>query len=295
MGSDPRNLVVDLSVTFPYICFVNLTSLSDHSLLQKTLTLAKEERAILSNVLWHLYEIDQRKLYCEEKCGSLYEYCVKVLKYSEGQASRRVTAARLLKTSPEIQVPIQKGEINLTQLGMINSHVQGMEIDSPGEKKKIIAELVGEVKGLSTRETDKVLRDKTDQKPQKVNLKLEQSSIDKLNEVRALKAHVVNNMDDLIEMMSAEVMKQWSPSFVTRKTKAALGKTRYIAVKVREEVRRRDKGRCTNCGSTYGIQFDHIHPFSQGGKTTAENLQLLCRNCNQRKGERNNSFSRPYH
>lgn len=169
-----------------------------------------------------------------------------------------------------------------------------MELETPGEKKKVIAQLVDEVKGMSTRDTDKVLRDKIGLKPQKVNLKLELTTINKLNEVKALKAHKINDMDELLEMMSAEVMKQWSPAFVVRKTKEALGKTRYIAVKVREEVRKRDKGKCINCGSNYGIQFDHIHPFSMGGRSVTENLQLLCRNCNQRKGERIENFSRPY-
>lgn len=48
--------------------------------------------------------------------------------------------------------------------------------------------------------------------------------------------------------------------------------------------------RCEACGkpsSHRGIfQIDHIHPMSKGGKTALENLQLLCRTCNQAKGDR---------
>jgi hypothetical protein len=263
---------------------MNLKHLTDQTLLKDTNSLVKSEREILSQVLWHLHEIDRRKLYCDIKCGSLYEYCIKVLKYSEGQASRRVTAARLLKTSPEIQEPIQSGEINLTQLGLINSHVQSMEFDTPEEKKSVIADLVEEVKGKSTRETDKILREKNDEKPRKVSLQLEQSTLDKLNEVKALKAHSVKDMDDLILRMSEEVMKQWSPSFVKKKAKQSLGKSRYVSVSAEAEVRKRDQGKCTNCGSTYAVEIDHIQPFSRGGKTIKSNLRLLCRNCNQRKG-----------
>ena len=55
---------------------------------------------------------------------------------------------------------------------------------------------------------------------------------------------------------------------------------------LRSEIWRRDKGRCVKCGSKNNLQFDHIIPVSKGGATTAENLQLLCRSCNLRKGNR---------
>ena len=32
------------------------------------------------------------------------------------------------------------------------------------------------------------------------------------------------------------------------------------------------------------MQADHITPWSKGGKTIAENCQMLCADCNRRKG-----------
>jgi 5-methylcytosine-specific restriction endonuclease McrA len=46
----------------------------------------------------------------------------------------------------------------------------------------------------------------------------------------------------------------------------------------------RDNGRCTQCGSTFDLQYDHVIPVAMGGATTMENLQLLCSPCNQSKG-----------
>lgn len=53
-----------------------------------------------------------------------------------------------------------------------------------------------------------------------------------------------------------------------------------------DAVYKRDCGRCVYCGSTENLQLDHIIPFSRGGATTLENMQLLCQKCNLEKSNK---------
>ncbi|HUO05927.1 MAG TPA: HNH endonuclease [Candidatus Binataceae bacterium] len=52
----------------------------------------------------------------------------------------------------------------------------------------------------------------------------------------------------------------------------------------------RDGNRCKLCGGQAGssiekLDFDHIKPWSKGGETVLENLQILCDKCNVGKGD----------
>ena len=52
---------------------------------------------------------------------------------------------------------------------------------------------------------------------------------------------------------------------------------RIIPSTVKQEVWKRDGGKCRICGATENLHFDHIIPYSKGGSSlVAENIQLLC-------------------
>jgi 5-methylcytosine-specific restriction endonuclease McrA len=57
-----------------------------------------------------------------------------------------------------------------------------------------------------------------------------------------------------------------------------------IPREVKLAVFERDGGRCVMCGSAFELQYDHVIPVAMNGASTVENLQLMCAECNQRKG-----------
>ena len=55
----------------------------------------------------------------------------------------------------------------------------------------------------------------------------------------------------------------------------------------KREAYERQKGICPRCGKYFEfeqMEADHIKPWHEGGKTIAENCQMLCKECNRRKG-----------
>lgn len=70
-------------------------------------------------------------------------------------------------------------------------------------------------------------------------------------------------------------------------TKDRRAHTRTISREVMLKVVRRDGQICQRCHEPVRddeVEFDHMIPISRGGRSTAENLRLVHRDCNRRKG-----------
>lgn len=64
---------------------------------------------------------------------------------------------------------------------------------------------------------------------------------------------------------------------------------RAFTEKQKREAYEKQGGICAKCGHHFELsemEADHITPWSQGGKTLAENCQMLCRDCNRRKTDK---------
>lgn len=61
---------------------------------------------------------------------------------------------------------------------------------------------------------------------------------------------------------------------------------RQLPKSLREAVYARDGRVCAECGATEDLSIDHIMPEALGGADDLDNLRVLCRPCNSRKGKR---------
>ncbi len=57
-----------------------------------------------------------------------------------------------------------------------------------------------------------------------------------------------------------------------------------LRLEVKRAVWARCGGRCVECGGDSLLEFDHVIPLAMGGSDGERNLQLLCCECNRRKG-----------
>lgn len=64
---------------------------------------------------------------------------------------------------------------------------------------------------------------------------------------------------------------------------SCFAQSRYISETTKKIVFSRDGGSCQCCGSSLNLEYDHVTPFSCGGKNDVSNIQLLCQRCNRSK------------
>lgn len=70
-------------------------------------------------------------------------------------------------------------------------------------------------------------------------------------------------------------------------SRVVLPVNRLIPSHVKQEVWKRDHGRCVQCGEMENLHFDHDIPFSKGGSSlTAANVRLLCAKHNLQKSDK---------
>jgi hypothetical protein len=126
---------------------MDLAGCSDREILSDVGRLVGSHRVITAKLVAYLAEIEHRRLHLEAGFPSMFEFCVKKLGLSEGEAYRRIVAARLLQRFPSVYSLLESGRVNLSALELLREHLT----------RENHGELFDAVSGMSKREVEVVL------------------------------------------------------------------------------------------------------------------------------------------
>lgn len=213
---------------------MDLKYLTDKQLVLDLQNLVKSERELLIKILYHLKEVEKRKLYSDYNCSSLFDYACKELKYSADQACRRIQAMRMLKEIPEVASKINSGELSLTNINQAQRYFNENKVVSRTEKIGVLKTLMNK----STREGQKELLrlSPTIPLPQEVKKQISPSYAytsfnmsemleAKLNELKSLLGPNAYNlkMSELIEIMADLALEKLKQQKFGKKRAAQFG------------------------------------------------------------------------
>jgi hypothetical protein len=262
---------------------------TDQEIEEKTLEARHIERRATGDVIAFLEENERRRLYAK-KHSSLFEYCLKVLQYSENEAQARISSMRLVREVPSLKENLNSGKLHLTHLTMARSLFNKEEERFNSTEKK--EALLHSFKGKSKRACERIIATyspeavliKEKERPVTENLTelklvISDELLLKLKRLRDLSGK--ETITDLLEMLANQELKRREKQSVC--PAKVDPKARSATPKLRREIFQRDQEQCTyqnsegrRCESKSYLQIDHIKPYALGGETKRENLRLLC-------------------
>ncbi len=135
-----------------------IKKLNNQELHLEVKNLASQERKLTEKILWHIAEVDARKLYLGMAFSSLFDYLTKSIGYTAGSAQRRIDAARLLQKLPEVADKIKEGTLNLGQI----SKLQCVQRQFKKESGAVVSlneqrDLIKNLENKSLEQTDLIL------------------------------------------------------------------------------------------------------------------------------------------
>jgi 5-methylcytosine-specific restriction endonuclease McrA len=291
---------------------MNFQNLSDTNLDQEMIASVKSETSATLRVLHLLREVERRRLFSKFKYQSLLDYAEKRLGYPYDQAWRRIQAMRLLKELPEIEQKISDGSLNLTNIGYAQAAFKAEAKNESPLNRVAKLEFLQRIENTSTRETQKLVAEQFGKevllretvKPVSatisiLNLIADEEFLTSIDELKGVFAHSHPGIttSELLKLICKEKLNECktkragkiaAPRKCEDKNHQQVAETRkpasrYIRASVNREIWSRDGNQCTKCGSNHALERDHRIAFAKNGGNTADNLRLLCRNCNQRK------------
>ena len=121
--------------------FESLERVSTEELDESADKLVRAEKRNVTLVIAHIAEMSRRKGHLERGYKSLFDYCVRRLRLSEGSVARRIQVANVSRRFPQILVVLAENRLSLTVAGLLSpvlteSNVEKLLRDCAGMTKQ---------------------------------------------------------------------------------------------------------------------------------------------------------------
>jgi hypothetical protein len=203
----------------------NLSTLTNSQLEDLLKAKVAKEKELLIQILHLLAEVEKRRLY-SKTYPSLFEYCVKELKYSSGSAQRRIDTMRAMKLMPEIVSKLQNGELQMVAVSKAQSFFRQEEKNGKSYDLKSKREILTKLENKSTRDCERELvaispqsvcpdrRREIDGSHTELRITMNQDLVGKLDKLKSLLSNKYPHLTDqeLVAVLADIALKKLDPS-----------------------------------------------------------------------------------
>jgi hypothetical protein len=100
-----------------------LARISDDDLLRRLAEILSQSRRVETDLVAHIAEVDERRLYAREAFPSMFAYCTQALHLSESEAYLRIAVARASRQHPMILPMLDDGRLHLSGIAQLAPHL----------------------------------------------------------------------------------------------------------------------------------------------------------------------------
>jgi 5-methylcytosine-specific restriction endonuclease McrA len=238
------------------------------------------------------------------------------------EAEKKIRASRILIKFPEILKDIESGKLNLTLIELARGCAAREKLSDTELKKVLEAingmSCRGAAREIASLYPQSFVTPFDRITPitaelSEVRFVTHNGLLDLLEEIKGLLAHSHQklNMQDLIHILAAEFRERHHPAEKAKRAQAREAKkvqaqeaepsaqrgvekqamqSRTPNMALVHQLTMQTEYKCSyidettqkSCGATFGLEIDHVKPWSHGGKTELNNLRYLCRAHHQR-------------
>jgi hypothetical protein len=267
-----------------------LQSVPDDELLHRLAEILRQSRRVEADLVAHIGEVEERKLYAREASPSMFVYCTEVLHLSEAEAYLRITVARASRKHPVLLSVLEDGRLHLTGIALLAPHLTRENLDvllkrATHRSKRQVQELIAEI--APRRDVPAGMRKLPQRRmtpPPAPSRGLLGSgpSVELLPDGVTVRTGCREHHPELVPDGVA------APASAPRPIALASPSSRYIPAAVRRAVHERDGDRCgyvdrqgRRCPERGRLEYHHRHPFALGGDRSLINISLMCHAHNQ--------------